>query len=403
MTRFRVVSASGKPLSANSPVALSRDGRRLVYSVGLNNLVTESDLYLHSFDTFDPRLLAGTHNATQPFFAPDDESIGFFGLAGGLRQLPLSGGTATSLVDMEEPHGSSWGEDGVLVFSENWAQPLSVLRLDEDAEARLLTTLNRDAGEGGHHWPQILPSGRDVLFTIWAGAPSWDQAQLAVADLETGQYRVIYEGGAHGRYAASGHLVFWRAGALMAAPFDRDTLAVGEAVSVVEGVRLWVENGSANFALSDNGVLAYVPGGADAFAESFVVDRAGQELLRLDATQPVGDPEFSPDGDRVAVTLFTGGSWDVGVYDLERGLLERTTFQGENMRPTWTPDGERLAYVSDAEGSHTFSQWPAMAVAARSALCQLDSVWISSHPRGRPMVSIWSTPRRVRRPVGTSG
>ena len=354
VTRFSVISATGEPLSANSPVALSRDGRRLVYSVGLNNLITESDLYLHSFDTFDSRLLEGTHNATQPFFAPDDDSIGFFGLAGGLRQLPLSGGAATSLVDMEEPHGSSWGEDGVLVFSENWAQPLSVLRLGEDAEARPLTTLNRDAGEGGHHWPQILPGGRDVLFTIWVGAPSWDETQLAVADLETGRYRVIYEGGTHGRYAASGHLVFWRAGALMAAPFDLQTLSVGEAVSVVEGVRLWVENGSANFALSDNGVLAYVPGGADAFAETFVVDRSGRELLHLDTTVPVGDPEFSPDGAKVAVTLLTGGSWDVGVYDLERGLLDQTTFPGENMRPTWTPDGERLTYVSDAEGPHTF-------------------------------------------------
>ena len=155
---------------------------------------------------------------------------------------------------------------------------------------------------------------------------------------------------ANGRYAASGHLVFWRAGALLAAPFDLDTLDVGEPVTVVEGVRLWVENGSANFALSDTGVLAYVPGGADAFAESFVVDRSGRELVRLDATQAVGDPQFSPDGEKVAVTLLSGARWEVGVFDLERRVLDPIMFDGENMRPTWTPDGERLTYVSDAEG-----------------------------------------------------
>lgn len=99
VTRFSVISASGEPLAANSPLALSRDGRRLVYGVGLNNLVTESDLYLHSFDRFAPLLLEGTHNATMPFLAPDEDSVGFFGLAGGLRQVELSGGAATPLVD----------------------------------------------------------------------------------------------------------------------------------------------------------------------------------------------------------------------------------------------------------------------------------------------------------------
>ena len=206
-------------------------------------------------------------------------------------------------------------------------------------------------------WPQILPGGQAVLFTIWTGAISWDDTRLAVADLETGQHRVIYEGGSYGRYAASGHLVFWRAGGLMAAPFDVDTLAVGEPINVIEGVRLNIENGAANFALSDAGTLAYVPGGPDAFAETFVIDRSGQELLRLDGTLPVGDPAFSSDGGKVAVTLLTGGKWDVGVYDLERGELDRITFLGENMRPTWTPDGARLTYASNAEAEGSYSYY----------------------------------------------
>ena len=99
VTRFSVISASGEPLAANTPVALSRDGRRLVYGVGLNNLVTASDLYLHSFESFASRLLEGTHNATMPFFAPEEDSVGFFGLAAGLRQVELSGGAATALVN----------------------------------------------------------------------------------------------------------------------------------------------------------------------------------------------------------------------------------------------------------------------------------------------------------------
>ena len=356
VTRFSVSAASGEALAMSSPLALSRDGRRLIYSVGLRDRMAGSDLYLHSFDSFSPRLLEGAENATMPFFSPGEDSVGFLAQPGGLRRLQLSGGAATPLADALEPHGSSWGEDGVIVFAANWAEPLRVRRLDDDAVTRTLTTLDTHAGEFGHLWPQILPGGQAVLFTIWTGAVSWDDTRLAVADLETGQHRVIYEGGSYGRYAASAHLVFWRAGGLMAAPFDVDTLAVGEPVNVIEGVRLNIENGAASFALSDAGNLAYVPGGPDAFAETFVIDRSGQELLRLDGTLPVGDPAFSPDGGKVAVTLLTGGKWDVGVYDLERGELDRITFLGENMRPTWTPDGARLTYASnaEAEGSYTY-------------------------------------------------
>ena len=354
VTRFSINTASGESLAAPSPLVLSPDGRRLIYNVGLRDQETGSRLYLHSLDSFTPRHLEGAENPAMPFFSPRGDSIGFLSRPGGLQQLRLSGGAATLLVDVRDMYGSSWGEGGVLVFSPNWGEPLRVLRLDDDSETRTLTTLDADAGELGHVWPQILPRGRAVLFSIWTGAPSWDEAWLAVADLETGQHRVIYEGGAYARYVASGHLVFWRGGALMAVPFDLDAPEVGEPVNVIEGVRLNSNVGGAHFALSDTGTLAYVPGGLDAFAESFVIDRAGQELLRLDETEAVGHPAFSPDGGKVALTLLQAGTYEIGVYDLERGVLDRITYRDDNLRPTWTADGARLTYQSNADGSYNY-------------------------------------------------
>ena len=228
-----------------------------------------------------------------------------------------------------------------------------MLRIDT-SETTTLTTVDVNAGEGAHLWPKILPGGEAVLFTIWTGAPSWDEAVLAVADLETGRHRVIHEGGAYGRYAASGHLVFWRADGLMAAPFDLDTFDVGNPVTVVEGVRFGNGSGDAHFALSDAGTLAYVPGGLDDFVESFITDRSGQRLLRLDEGQAVRDPVFSPDGRKVVLTLLQEGTFDIGVYDLERDALERITYVGDNLRPTWTPDGARITYLSNAEGSYNY-------------------------------------------------
>ena len=173
------------------------------------------------------------------------------------------------------------------------------------AEPTNLTRMDVAAGEGAHLWPQILPGNRAVLFTIWTGAAAWDEAQLAVANLETGQHTVVLRGGTSGRYAASGHLVFWRGNALMAAPFDLDALAVtGEPVRVVPDVRLEMALGGAHFALSQTGTLAYVKGGVDTFAESFIAERSGRQVVRLDEMASTGSPVFSPDGKRVALTLY---------------------------------------------------------------------------------------------------
>jgi Tol biopolymer transport system component len=55
---------------------------------------------------------------------------------------------------------------------------------------------------------------------------------------------------------------------------------------------------------------------------------------------------ISPDGRRVAAD-FDGQVW---LYDLARATLTRLTFEGTaNLRPVWTPDGERIAFASDRD------------------------------------------------------
>ena len=102
-------------------------------------------------------------------------------------------------------------------------------------------------------------------------------------------------------------------------PSRRGTTAP-TAVEVVTDVRLDTANGGASFAVSKEGTLAYVSGGADNFAETFIVDRLGSRPTPLDETASTGQPTFSPDGRRVALALIRGGQWGIGVYDLERGL-----------------------------------------------------------------------------------
>ncbi len=355
-TSFVVRTPSEMPVAQQSPLALSPDGRQLVYVVGLG---ARRALVHQSLNAFEPRPLEENARALGPFFSPGGDVVGFHSAsAGEVQQMRLSGGAATRLFDATDSNGASWGDDGTIVFSPGWGQPLRIRR-PAAPETTSLTRMNGEAGEGAHLWPQILPGNRAVLFTIWTSALTWDETQLAVADIETGQHTVVLRGGAAGRYASSGHLVFWRGNALAAAPFDLETLAVtGEPVRVVDDVRLDLGSGSPHFALSESGTLAYVTGGVDTFAESFVVDRAGKQMSRLDEAGSVGFPAFSPDGKRVALTLFKGGAYGIGVYDLERRLLTALPLAGDSIYPTWTSEGTRISFLSTAGDGYNYYSIP---------------------------------------------
>jgi serine/threonine-protein kinase len=349
-TRFIIRTPGGAPLRTfDVPLAISPDGRELVYAVEGPGWGT-GQLFHQSLAGFEPRAIEGSRGGDNPFFSPRGDTIGFRTPAA-LQRVDLTGGSAAQITAVVGSSGSSWGADGTVVFA-SAVSPLSVVRPGR-SEAVALTRLDAENGEKFHLSPQILPGNRHVLFTIWNGSLSWDEAQLAVADLQTGQHTVVLRGGASGRYNASGHVIFWRGNALMAAPFDLVTLTLrGEPVRVVSDVRLFMASGAAHFAISDGGTLAYIAGKQGMFRESVVVDRSGQRLMRLGEEIGTGEPAFSPDGKRLALTLYRGATWSVGVFDLERGQITPIALTGDSFAPSWTSDGKRVAFVANRDSEY---------------------------------------------------
>ena len=194
-----------------------------------------------------------------------------------------------------------------------------------------------------------------MLFTETT-TPTFDSARIVVQSLETGERRIVVEGGSFPRYSPTGHVVFARPGTLLAVPFDLARLeATGPPAPVVEGV-LWNRfTGAAQFALSRTGSLAYVPGSELAANAVLVwVDRRGGARPLPAPPRPYENPRLSPDGSRVAVDV----NDDVWVYDLVRGTLTRLTFEPtENETPVWTPDGKRVTYASDRQGKPRSVFW----------------------------------------------
>jgi len=62
-------------------------------------------------------------------------------------------------------------------------------------------------------------------------------------------------------------------------------------------------------------------------------------------------PRLSPDGDRIAVAIRDEfGVENVWVYDVGSSTLSRLTTEGNNARATWSPDGKKVAFVSNRTG-----------------------------------------------------
>ena len=97
----------------------------------------------------------------------------------------------------------------------------------------------------------------------------------------------------------------------------------------------------------------------------FAMNANGSDQGRLtgehgDTSTPAGttfqiDPDFSPDGTRIAFASARSGSLDVYVMDADGSDTRRlTTSRGNQSQPTWSPDGARLAYQSDQDGDHIY-------------------------------------------------
>jgi hypothetical protein len=201
----------------------------------------------------------------------------------------------------------------------------------------------------GHLWPEILPGGQAVLFTVFTGG-SLEDYEIAAASLKTGERKILIKGGTFGRYSASGHILYTRGGTLFAVPFDAAKLEVtGAAFPVAEGV-FENTNGGAGFALSRNGTLLYAAGGMLLPERSLLwVDRQGKETPVTKIKRPFSNPSISPDGKRVAVTV-EAQTYDVWVLDIERDSLTRLSFGKDDGNPVWSPDGKRVVYQSSEAG-----------------------------------------------------
>ena len=336
-------------------VAISPDGRELAYVAARAG---RSQIYLRALERLETKPIPGTEGGDVPFFSPDGLWLGFFVESERkLKKVPLSGGAPTTVCDAGFPRGASWGSDGTIVFTRDGSSGL-VRVSAEGGTPEVFTTLDAGRHESSHRFPEVLPDGQAVVYTVKTDETQpWEDARIEAFSVRTRQRYLLIRGGTSASYAA-GHLIYQRAGALWAAPFDPVRLEVaGPSVLVLEGVSSSGESGSSDFGVSRDGSLVYVPGKLRGTDRRLVrVNRAGKSRPLVDSRREFSSLSLSPDGRRLALTIEAAND-QIWVYDLERSTLSPQTLRGNNNEVIWTPDGRRLTFSSTQGGASMNVVW----------------------------------------------
>jgi eukaryotic-like serine/threonine-protein kinase len=329
-----VVRATITPLSnvtlltlgdeAGAP-AISPDGKNLVF-VGLAGV--KQMLFLRSMDTGAVKPLSGTEYGKFPFWSSDGKSIGFFAEQR-VKRVDLAGGPPMSLAPAADARGGNVPASG--------GKPVAVTVLDHS----LHTT---------HRWPRFLPDGKHFLY-LAANHEKGKEANsgIYVGSIDGGTPKLILHANGSVVYA-SGELLDFRDGSLMAQEFDADRLELKGDAMPIAPVLYDTGNWGVIASASQNGVLVFESPGDVEYPNAWF-DRSGRRLGLAPLDGELQDLRLSAEGTRAAAARFEGPSGYIYVADLKTGARTRLTFAGQAWFLALSPDGSRVVYSMQVANS----------------------------------------------------
>jgi WD40 repeat protein len=310
-------------------IDISADGQTVVFAV---NHPLGSRSLARRLDGTAGQVIPNTPNVAHLRLSPDGRFLySGFGSAT-MQRMPFAGGAWTPVPGVEGTSFLAFAEDSAIW----WGSHVGV-------------GTYRHGPHGGDSlvFPtstigQILPGGRHAVGLALTTGSNSGVAQLM--DLRTGEVTALFGNPVVEVRYTMGYLVYVRPDNVMAAaPFDPGSGRVtGPHVEIASDV-LVSGIGFAQFAVAENGTVAYIPGSESDLVR---VTRDGQERVLLEERRRYHSPRISPDGRRIAFDHVSSDGRDVWIWSEGTGDLTRATFQRDGHDPVWTRDGRALYYLA---------------------------------------------------------
>jgi serine/threonine protein kinase/DNA-binding beta-propeller fold protein YncE len=378
-------------LGTNGGVVISPDGHKLAFPAKASN---GTFLWIRDLETGKASPIAGTEDASFPFWSPDSSMVGFFA-AGKLRTIAASGGPVQIICDAPAGRGGTWSQAGLILFTPNIEEGLYKV-----AEAGGVPAQVTRLGAQGfsHRNPVFLPDGKRFLFTQQRIASAG--GDLYASELGTGEPKLVVERASNATFT-QGYLLYLRDRNLVAQRFDPASLSVlGKPLPIVENVEFWELKDLGNFSAATSGTLVYrtdassqnrfawlrLPGKeieefGDPISGIRLIGGSGNPLTRAstdgrkfafvkrEPTSPNSElwvfetdhktltrqtinvpgeiyAAFSPDGTRIAISNTATSGSTLTIKSLATGKEEKLDVSGILYSQSWTPDGKYLILMA---------------------------------------------------------
>ena len=306
----------------------------------------------------------------QPAFSPDGQRIAYYSKQrGGIWIIPAMGGEARQITDF----GShpAWSPDGrQIVFQSNPLVDLGAsarnamspstlwLIASEGGEAKQLTQIGNPSG--GHGSPSFSPDGKRIVFevndyraaSVWTISTNGDDAKEVIKADKTGKYEPVY--------APDGKSILYISGGVFQVrvnPKTNESVGEPSQIAGIGGIPSFVRHVSFS---ADGKKIAY---SVLMRRESLMSARLQKNLSETSgAPAPLVQntnfrlsfPVFSPDGKQIAFSTCQNAveiSCNIWLTNTDgSNQTQLTTGENTDLMPTWFPDMERMAYISDRTG-----------------------------------------------------
>jgi Tol biopolymer transport system component len=330
------------------PPAPSPDGRRIAFVA--RDAQGRRVIRMRSLDSAAHVMLAGTDDASGPFWSPDGRSIGFF-TQDRLKRVDIGGGPVQNICAATADLGATWNRAGVIVLAPHNRVPLHRVGA-AGGTPQAITELDANRRENSHRWPHFLPDGRRFLYT--ARSDVRGNTGIYVGSLDSKQRRWLVEAQSRAVYAQPGYLLFVRDGTLLAQRFDPDSLDLsGEPVALAGQILQVTASANAAIGIAANGSTLTYQSSVARNARLTWFDRSGKELGPFGPDVEITQIRLSPNDRHVAVVVPDAdtGNRDIWMVDANSGTtLRLTSHPATDWHPVWFPDGSAMVFASDRNG-----------------------------------------------------